>query len=96
MAGDLSQLSKDSCGLAELYLAQLTRELEAGTLKVSVGGLERIVNSLVKLHSIREKSGIGAPANPAKLKEACYPPEYLKAYHEQRESSAAGDQPETW
>ena len=96
VAGDLSQLIENGCDFAELYLAQLTRELEAGTLKVSVGGLERIVNSLVKLNSIREKSSSGAPANPAKLKEACYPPEYLKAYHEQRESSAAGDQPETW
>jgi hypothetical protein len=93
---DLPDLIANSYSLAELYLAQLKRELEAGTLKVSVGGLERLVNLVVKLNSIREKSSSGAPANPAKLKEACYPPEYLKAYHERLESSAAGEQPETW
>lgn len=96
VAGDLSQLMVGSCGLAELYLAQLIRELEAGTLKVSVGGLERIVNSLVKLNSIREKSSSGAPANHAILEEVSYPPGLLKAYHEQQEASAAGEQPETW
>ena len=92
---DLSRLLAKGYDFAELYLAQLISELEAGTLKVSVRDLERLVNLVVKLNSIREKSGSGAPANPAKLNEACYPRELLKAYHKQQESSAAGDYEET-
>ena len=92
---DLSRLLAKGYDFAELYLAQLISELEAGTLKVSVRDLERLVNLVVKLNSIREKSGSGAPANPAVLNEVCYPRELLKAYHKQQESSAAGDYEET-
>jgi hypothetical protein len=91
---DLPQLIANSCGLAELYLAQLKTELEAGTLKVSVTELERIVNSLVKLNSIREKSSRGAPADPERVKVRCLTREEIKKELNRPYAAPPGDRAE--
>jgi len=89
---DLPHLIANSYSLAELYLAQLKTELEAGTLKVSVADCERLVCLIVKLESIREKSSRGEPVDLVKVKMMCYTAKEIKEKLNRPHSVPAGDQ----